>query len=121
MNLKFCWTTLRISNMEKSLHFYNEILGLPVSSKHGGYGKEIVMLGGENQPKIELLHEDNGEPLKPEAGISVGFFVDSLEEVIEKLDSAGIKASEIVAPTPQMRFLFIEDPDGFVIQLVESK
>jgi lactoylglutathione lyase len=121
MRLNFCWTTLRISDMEASLRFYSEILGLPISSRHSGYGKDIVMLGLENQTKVELLHEDNGMTLKPEAGISIGFFVESLEDAMESLTGHGIRVSEIVAPSPNTRFFFVQDPDGFTIQLVESK
>jgi len=53
--MNFCWVTLHVSNFEKSLEFYHEVLGLPVCSRHGGGGMQIAMLGEQDQPKIELL------------------------------------------------------------------
>ena len=53
--MKFCWTTLRVSDFDKSLRFYRDLIGLPVAecSSHGG--ASIAMLGPEDGPKIELL------------------------------------------------------------------
>ena len=121
MNLNFCWTTLRVGNLENSLKFYHELLQLPISGRFGGDGKEIVMLGKEDQPKIELLWDKDGSPLKREAGISVGFAVPSLEEAMEYLKSKEIPMHGPISPNPHTRFLFIQDPDGFTVQLVENK
>ncbi len=29
--MKFCWTTLRVSDFDKSLRFYRDLIGLPVA------------------------------------------------------------------------------------------
>ena len=46
--MNFCWITLRVADMEESLKFYHEILGLPICTRHGGPDMEIVMLGEED-------------------------------------------------------------------------
>lgn len=43
--MKFCWCTIKVKNMEESLKFYKEIVGLSVSrSFKAGPGMEISFL-----------------------------------------------------------------------------
>ncbi|ULO09869.1 VOC family protein [Paenibacillus sp. 19GGS1-52] len=119
MKLSLNWITLRVRDLEKSLHFYHSILGLPIERRFESRGKQIVMLGAAGQPKIELI-QGNDPTLKPECGVSVGFEVESLEEAIAHLTSQGIPlARGPIMPNPQMRFFYVLDPDGFEVQLAE--
>jgi len=121
-NMNFCWVTLHVENFEESLAFYHEVLKLPISSMHSGGGVEMVMLGEEGQPKVELLSSGNGESVQGQSGISVGIAVDSLEAVMEYLDKLGIPILRgPISPNPATRFIFINDPDGYEVQLVEMK
>ena len=44
--MKFCWTTIRVNNLEKSLKFYQEIVGLMVDRRFkAGQDLEIAFLG----------------------------------------------------------------------------
>ena len=44
--MKFCWSTLMVKNLEESLKFYKEIVGLNVSNRfNAGTGVEIAFLG----------------------------------------------------------------------------
>ena len=81
--MNFCWTTLRVSNLEESLRFYHEILRLPVASRHGGGDQEIVMLGEEGQAKIELIYDKNNSIAPHVQGLSIGFEVKSLDEALD--------------------------------------
>jgi len=113
------WITLRVIDLEASLDFYNRILGLPIERRFESRGKQIVMLGTADQPKIELI-QGSDPALKPECGVSVGFEVESLDEAIAYLDSQGITiARGPIMPNPHLRFLYVLDPDGFEVQLAE--
>ncbi|WP_246188027.1 VOC family protein [Paenibacillus tengchongensis] len=119
IKLAMNWITLRVADLEASLHFYHKILGLPIERRFESSGKQIVMLGPDGQPKVELI-QGGGPALKPECGVSVGFEVPSLEAAIEYLNSEGIPiARGPVAPNPHLRFFYILDPDGFEVQLAE--
>ncbi|MCZ4142743.1 glyoxalase, partial [Escherichia coli] len=83
------WITLRVRDLEASLAFYHGVLGLPVHRRFESRGRQIAMLGTEKETKLELI-ENSGTILKPEAGISVGYEVSSLEETIERLKELGI-------------------------------
>lgn len=119
MILSLNWITLRVQDLEVSLHFYHKILGLPIERRFESRGKQIVMLGTEGQPKIELI-QGSGSALKPECGVSVGFEVESLEEAMENLTLQGIPVARgPITPNPHLRFFYVLDPDGFEVQLAE--
>ncbi len=118
--MNFCWVTLHVGDFEKSLAFYHEILGLKIHSRHGGNGVEIAMLGEEGQAKVELLYSPDHPEKHLHSDISVGIAVDSLEKAMEYLDSLQIPVLRgPISPNPHTRFLFIQDPDGYEVQLVE--
>lgn len=120
--MDFCWVTLHVENIEESIAFYHEVLKLPISSKHSGNGMEMVMLGVEGQPKIELLCNGTTQNTEKLSGISIGIKVDSLETVMENLHSLSIPVLRgPISPNPSVRFIFINDPDGYEVQLVEMK
>jgi lactoylglutathione lyase len=52
--------------------------------------------------------------------VSIGFFVDSLEETMEMLTNHGIKiARGPVSPDANTSFFFVNDPDGISVQFVK--
>lgn len=119
MNLSLNWITLRVRDLEASLNFYHGILKLPLQRRFESGGKQIAMLGREEQPKLELI-QGNDPALKPECGVSVGFEVESLDDAMEYLKSLGIPVARgPIAPNPYLRFFYVLDPDGFEVQLAE--
>jgi lactoylglutathione lyase len=119
--MDFCWVTLRVNDLEKSLEFYHGILGLPVCSRFGGHGTEIAMLGEADKPKIELLQDGTHMETARGEGVSIGFTVDSLDKTMEYLGSKQVPVAKgPFAPSPHIRFLFVKDPDGYEVQLVEN-
>ena len=113
------WATFQVSDMEKSLAFYNGILGMPVRERFTAPqdGAEIVMLGEEGSAMLELI--SRGAPENAGQGISIGLPFADLEAIGEKLVSAGYTPTPIIAPLPVVKFRFVNDPDGYQIQLVE--
>lgn len=121
--MEFCWITLNVNDLEESLKFYHELLGLSVFSRFkAGEDTEIAMLGEEDKPKIELIDNKNiDNPINAE-GISIGFEVDSLDRTMKYLKDKGIAIERgPFSPNPSIRFFFINDPNGIDIQLVENK
>ena len=122
MSMNFCWVTLPVKDLETSLAFYNGVLGLPIHSKHSANGIEMAMLGEENQPKIELINTTDNQHKTLHSHISVGIAVDSIESAIQLLKNKQVPIVRgPVSPTPNTRFFFVRDPDGYEIQLVEMR
>ena len=114
------WTTIHVADIEKSLAFYNGLLGLPVAGRMGVPGHEIVMLGPDEGTKLELISTGEPAPEHPGQGVSMGFTPDNMGELLDKLAAAGVAIPAPMSPNPTLRFYFIQDPDGYTIQLVEQ-
>ncbi len=119
--MKFCWSTLRVRNLEVSMAFYTEIIGLEVVNRFiGGQGEEIAFLGN-SETKIELICDGKQRDTNVGNDISWGFEVPSLEKALDLVKEKGISVvNGPIQPNPHVKFFFIDDPDGMRIQLVEN-
>ena len=119
--MKFCWSTLNVKNLEESIRFYADVIGLEVVSKfNAGPGVEIVFLG-KGETKIELICDDESRDTIVGNDISWGFEVESLDKMLVLVKEKGINIdSGPTQPNPHVRYFFIKDPNGMRIQLVEN-
>lgn len=121
--MSILWTTISVKNMEESLKFYQDIVGLPIERRFtAGPDTEIYFLGGGEGAKLELICNKKNNVIDIGKDISIGFAVDSIDDKIESLKNRGIEIkSGPFQPNPNVRFFFIEDPNGLTIQFVEQK
>ena len=120
--MRFAHVTIAVKNMEESLRFYQEILGLPeVRRLPPEPGKEIVFLGNAQETLIELIYVEGRSAFSFGSSISIGFDAPSLDDVIQMLRAKGIDPGEISSPNPMMRMIFITDPNGVRVQFLEEK
>jgi lactoylglutathione lyase len=121
IEMAFLWTTITVKNMEESLKFYQEIVGLPLGRRFGaGPGMEIAFLG-DGETKVELISNDKIDSVNLGTDISLGFAVKSVEEKITFLEGKGIGIhSGPFSPNPHVKYFFILDPNGLKIQFVEN-
>lgn len=119
--MKFCWTTLRVNNLQKSLDFYQEIVGLKVErSIKTEEGAEIVFLG-QGETKLELVYDNNKKEVNVGDDISIGFEVESLSDKLDFIRGKGMELhSGPFQPNPHIKFFFITDPNGLRVQFVEN-
>lgn len=119
--MKFCWTTIHVRDMEASLGFYRDIVGLKLDRRHtGGTGSDIVFLG-EGETKVELIYNAKHKDVVIGQDISLGFEVPSLEEKMDFLKDKGIPIhSGPFQPAPYIRFFYVLDPNGVKIQFLQN-
>ena len=78
-----------------------------------------------SQPMLELTHNhDRTEPYEMGDGYAhVAFTVDGLEETVERLKNQDVKVTlepkTLTADGNDYRIAFVEDPDGYKVELVE--
>ena len=120
--MKFCWSTLMVKNLNDSIAFYEEVIGLNVKRRfQAGPDTEIAFLG-EGETQVELIEGKEKNEISVGPDISWGFQVESLEEMMELLKMKGIEIIEgPYSPNPLTSFIYILDPNGLKIQLVEMK
>lgn len=119
--MKFVWVTMIVNDIEKTVGFYEDIIGLKINRRFkAGNETEIVFLG-DGDTQIELIHYENGQDTKIGNDISLGFQVESLDKmmIVAKEKELNI-ISEIIQPNPHIKFFYVKDPNGAKIQFVEN-
>jgi lactoylglutathione lyase len=116
-----CWVTINVKDLERSVQFYTETVGLTEERRIAPLpGTEIVFLrAGETQ--VELIKNDKNPDPQFGKDISLGFEVDSVDDLkseLEELD--GLEIEGPFQPNPRVKFFYILDPDGVKIQFVEN-
>ncbi len=103
--------------MEESIRFYEEVVGLKIQRDLRIFGGNIVFLGeNEGDTKVELIEEP--EKAYSGSGISMGFHVEDVEAKREEVLAMGLAATPIIAPNPQVKFFFVDDPNGVTVQFI---
>lgn len=118
--MKFKWTTIQVSNLDNSLRFYKDILGMNIAAQFEGGNHPIVMLGEEDGAKIELIPISNENKENLGNGVSIGLAFNNLDDLVDKLKAKDIHVVGPICPIPDIRFFFVNDPDGYTIQLLDE-
>ena len=123
MLIRYLHTRFRVSDMEKSLRFYRDILGMEiVEQKTSPRGSTLVFLRFPGTGcKLELCSfPDSGKIEVPEDLVHLAFEVESLEKCILKLEQYGVPITEgPIESSNGTRFIFTEDPDKYEIELIQ--
>lgn len=122
---KYLHTRFRVSDIDKSISFYQDVLGMEViEQKTSPRGSKLVFLKFPDMDcELELCSfPDSGSVHVPEDLVHLAFEVDDLEVCIEKLNAAGVPITEGPLETSNgTKFIFTEDPDKYEIELMYHK
>ena len=120
---KLLHTRMRVSHMEQTLAFYQDVLGLEVvEQKVSPRGSHLAFLAVPNSEEfIELCSfPASGAVTVQEDLVHLAFQVDNLDETIHELHSKNIPITDGPTVTSSgSRFIFIDAPDGYEIELIE--
>ena len=121
MQFIFNHTNLNVTNLEKSLAFYKEALGLtPVREKEAADGsfKLVFLSDGVTDYKLELtwLRDHEGAYELGENETHICFHVADYDAAHEKHQEMGCICFE----NTKMGLYFIEDPDGYWFEIVPA-
>lgn len=120
---KLLHTRMRVSDMDQTVRFYTEVLGLEVlERKTSPRGSHLAFLKVPNSEElIELCSFPPSGPVKVQEDlVHLAFQVESLDETIRALTAKGVKITDgPTASSSGSRFIFIDAPDGYEIELIE--
>jgi len=122
---KLLHTRYRVDDLERTVKFYREVLGLEEVRRHKSpRGSELVFLkspGSEEQ--IEITHFPGSGPVQVQPDLThLAFEVESLDEFAKHLAKFGLKFSDGPTPTSTGSMLaFIDAPEGYEIELIEKR
>ena len=127
--MRILHTMIRVGDLDKSLDFYTNIFGMQLLRKKDfpdgrftlafvGYGDE------ENNTVLELTH--NWDTKSYELGNAFGHIAIAVPNAYKACDDITAKGGKVVRPAGPMKFgggviAFVEDPDGYKIELIERK
>ena len=122
MGLKYLHTMVRVNNLEESMDFYCNKLGLEevVRWDYPGDKFTLVMLAarGDQSAQIELTY--NYDPEKLEGGRNFGhlaYSVSNIYELCQQLMDAGVTINR---PPRDGRMAFIRSPDNISVELLQD-
>lgn len=127
--MRLLHTMLRVGNLEKSLQFYTEVLGMKLLRRQdypeGKFTLAFVGYGDEaHHTVLELTH--NWDTEKYDLGNAFGHLAVAVEDVYQACEKIRAKGGKIVRePGPMQHgktvLAFVEDPDGYRIELLGRK
>ena len=120
---KLLHTRYRVNDLERTVKFYKEVLGLEETRRHKSpRGSELVFLKAkESDELIELCHFPSSGPVQVQPDLThLAFEVDSLEDFGKHLSSKGLQFSD----GPHMKpdgsgIAFVDAPEGYEIELMQ--
>lgn len=121
---KLLHTRYRVNDLERTVKFYKEILGLEEVRRHKSpRGSELAFLKAmESDEQIEITYFPGSGPVQVQPDLThLAFEVDSLDDFANHLSRHGMKFSD--GPTTSsggMTFAFIDAPEGYEIELIEK-
>jgi len=124
MEYKILHTCIRVKDLEKSLKFYKEALGL-IETRRKDFPENkftLVFLSDKDKNiEIELTYNyDQEKPYEIGNGFShIAVGVEDLEASRERHMEMGYQVTKLMGlPGTPPRFYFITDPDGYEIEVI---
>ncbi len=108
---------LAVSDIDKSLEFYHEIIGLPIKNQRRSWidlGTSGAIL---SLHPASLTAEHIGSSI--ENGITLGFLVGDIKSSVEELKSKGIKIHREIVDREAGKNAIVLDPDDYLVSLFE--
>jgi lactoylglutathione lyase len=126
--MRILHTMIRVSDLDKSLKFYTEILGMQVLRRKdypdGKFTLAFVGYGPESeQAALELTH--NWDTPKYDLGNGYGHVALEVDDAYRACADIERRGGNVVRPAGPMKhgttvIAFVEDPDGYRIELIQK-
>jgi lactoylglutathione lyase len=120
---KLLHTRYRVDDLERTVKFYREVLGLEEVRRHKSpRGSELVFLKApDSEELIELCHFPGSGPVQVQPDLThLAFAVDSLERFGQHLAKLGLKFSDGPHLKPDgAGIAFVDAPEGYEVELIQ--
>ncbi|MCP5327132.1 MAG: VOC family protein [Steroidobacteraceae bacterium] len=120
--MKYLHTMVRVTDVEASLHFYRDALGLELLSRRdvpqGRYTLIFLAAPGDHSAQVELTY--NWDPQPYPGGRNFGhlaYQVDDIYAACRRLQEHGVTINR---PPREGRMAFVRSPDGISVELLQA-
>ncbi len=126
--MRMLHTMLRVGNLEQSLKFYTEVLGMTLlrqrDYEEGRFTLAFVGYGDErNNTVLELTH--NWDTPSYDLGNAYGHIAIGVEDAYQACEQIKARGGKVVREAGPMKggitvIAFVKDPDGYKIELIQQ-
>jgi lactoylglutathione lyase len=120
--MRYLHTMVRVTDIEKSLDFYCNKLGLKemrrTENEKGRY--TLIFLGADENPDAQVELTYNWDPEDYTGGRNFGHLAYSVADIYETCQQLMDKGVTINRPPRDGRMAFIRSPDGISIELIQQ-
>jgi len=120
--MRYLHTMVRVSNIEESLEFYCDKLGLKevrrTESQQGRY--TLVFLGADENPEAQVELTYNWDPEVYTGGRNFGHLAYSVANIYDTCQRLMDKGVTINRPPRDGRMAFVRSPEGISIELLQQ-
>jgi lactoylglutathione lyase len=126
LNPKLIYTGIRVKNLDESIKFYTEVMGMKLRGRSsfdvtGGECAGLVGEGGTHEIELNYYKEDSKfyEPYTEGQQLDhLAFQVENLDKFLEGARKLGY-GTTLEVKTDTNRWAYIQDPNGIYIELVQ--
>ena len=126
--MRMLHTMLRVGNLDASIKFYTEVLGMTLLRKKdyetGRFTLAFVGYGDEaNHTVLELTH--NWDTTSYDLGNAFGHIAIGVEDAYRACEEIKARGGNVFREAGPMKggttvIAFVEDPDGYKVELIQS-
>jgi lactoylglutathione lyase len=124
MALTYLHTMVRVKDLEASMHFYCELLGLEETKRHESEAGRFTLIflapPGQHEAPLELTYNWDGDDDLPSDSRHFGhlaYGVDDIYATCQKLADAGVVINR---PPRDGHMAFVRSPDNISIELLQN-
>jgi catechol 2,3-dioxygenase-like lactoylglutathione lyase family enzyme len=125
MKPKLIYTGIRVKNMDESIKFYTQVMGMTLRDRQSidaTSGEVAALTTGDGKHEIELnYYKEGSKYYEPYAGGQeldhLAFQVENLDEFLNEAKKLGHDVV-LEIKTPTSRWAYIQDPNGIFIEIV---
>lgn len=120
--MKYLHTMVRVRNLEQSMHFYCELLGLRelkrYDSEQGKFTLVFVAAEGDESAPLELTYNWDDQTYDEGRNFGhVAYQVDNIYDFCQRLLDAGVTINR---PPRDGHMAFVRSPDNISIELLQA-
>ncbi len=124
MKAKLTYTGIRVEDLEKSIAFYTQVLGMKEAGRskiEQSKGQAVSLVSEEGGHSLELNYYEKGSKFATD--YTVGEGLDHLAFQVKDIDKFAAEAGKAGYPvvldmkTPTSRWAYIQDPNGIYVEI----
>lgn len=115
--MQLSYITFMIRDIEKTIDFYEKLVGLHVVNRFNpGMGEIAFMSNTDGETMLEFIQFEDVEKVSTK-GMVISFRVEEdINELRQKADELGYNPSDIIERGPKPKHFTVSDPDGIVVE-----